>query len=317
MHCAVAMTTLRALNIPAPGQDLATWLSATWQAYSAAELHALFSRRALRAGLDSGVVTRLAPNVYAGSMHAQSFQTRVDAAVLWAGARSAVGGAAALYLYGALDHEPARIEVVVDHDRRMAARPPWIRVRRVTYNPPVQHVGRWSAVPPSIALCQGFGECPPDVGVGAVARLIASGKATAIDIVDAVDFVPRVRARRALLRTVAQCAAGAETYLEWHAAEHVFAGREFDCFVRQHRVLAHGRVYRLDMYDERTRVAVEVDGARFHSPLDLWQRDLRRDADLASLGIQTVRFSYQDLHARPAWCRQRLLAILAHRGPAA
>ena len=309
------MTTLRALNIPIPGQDLSAWLSTTWQAYSAVELEALFSRRALRSALSSGTATRLAPNVYAGSVHAQSFQTRVDAAVLWAGARSAVGGLAALYLYGALDREPGRIEVVVDHDRRMAARPKWIRIRRVTYAPPVQRVGRWSAVPPSIALCQGFGECEPDVGVSAVARLIASGRTTASDIVDASNLLPRVRARRSLLRTVAQCAAGAESYLEWHAAENVFNGRAFHRFIKQHQVVAHGRTYRLDMYDEVTRIAVEIDGAAYHSTTEFWQRDLNRDTDLASLGIQTVRFSYRDLHERPEWCRDRLLSILAHRRP--
>ncbi|WP_084626622.1 type IV toxin-antitoxin system AbiEi family antitoxin [Demequina aurantiaca] len=311
------MVTLRALNIPTPGQDLATWLRATWQAYSAAELEAIFSRRQLRAGLEAGHVTRLAPNVYAGSTHAASFQTRVDAAILWAGPSSAVGGLAALYLHGVLDQEPPRIEVVVWHERRMRARPGWVRVRRVTYDAPVQHVGRWSVVPTEIAICQGFGECAPDVGVSVVARSMATGRASSTAIVEAVDTLPRVKGRRALLRTVAQCAAGAESYLEWHAAQRVFVGKPFDRLVRQHRVVAHGREYRLDMYDQETRVAVETDGASFHSGTDLWQRDLRRDADLASLGIQTVRFSYRDLHDRPQWCRERLLAILASRSPAA
>ncbi|WP_430867275.1 endonuclease domain-containing protein [Demequina aurantiaca] len=146
---------------------------------------------------------------------------------------------------------------------------------------------------------------------------MASGKASAGAIVDAVDALPRVKGRRALLRTVAQCAAGAESYLEWHAAEKVFVGKPFDRFIKQYRVVVHGRNYRLDMYDQVTRVAVEVDGAKFHAGTDLWQRDLRRDADLASVGIQTVRFSYRDLHERPQWCRDRLRDILASRKPAA
>lgn len=315
--CAWVMTNLRALNIPSPGQDLASWLGATWQAYSARELEAIFSRRQLQAGLADGSVTRLAPHVYAGTVHASSFQTRVDAAALWAGPQSAVGGLAALYLHGVLDSEPRRIEIVVDHARRMSARPAWIRIRRVTYNAPVQHVGRWSVVSTAVALCQGFGDCALDVGVSAVARSMVTGRTSAGAIVDAADALPRVKHRQALLRTVAQCAAGAESYLEWHAAEHVFVGMPFDRFVRQHRVVAHGREYRLDMYDEITRIAVEADGAKFHAGTELWQRDLRRDTDLASLGIQTVRFSYRDLHERPEWCRARLLAILVSRDPAA
>jgi len=311
------MTTLRTLTIPTPGQSLENWLGVTWQAYTAAELESLFSRRQLQRGLFSGTVRRLAPNVYAGSAHADSFQTRVDAAFLWAGQRSAIGGAAALYLYGAIDSAPQRIEVVVDHRRRMDARPDWVRVRRVTYDAPVQNVGRWSVVAPAIAVCQGFGEMDSGARAGAVVRMVATQRVSVAQLAEALDALPRVRSRSALRRVVARCAAGVESFLEWHAVEKVFVGRPFDRFVLQHRVTAHGRQYRLDMYDDETRLAVEVDGANFHSGTQMWQRDMRRDTDLASLGIQTVRFNYQDLSERPEWCRERLLAVMAVRGPVA
>ena len=43
------------------------------------------------------------------------------------------------------------------------------------------------------------------------------------------------------------------------------------------------------------------------------ERDIRRDAALATLGYLTVRFSHLRLHADPEGCIEELLAILAAR----
>ncbi len=112
---------------------------------------------------------------------------------------------------------------------------------------------------------------------------------------------------------VARVAAGAESYLEVHAMDEVFVGRRFRALLKQHVVSTGGGRYRLDMYDAASMTAIELDGATYHAGVKEWQRDLRRDADLAAVGILTLRFSYRDLTERPQWCRTTARDVLRLR----
>jgi very-short-patch-repair endonuclease len=112
---------------------------------------------------------------------------------------------------------------------------------------------------------------------------------------------------------IARVAAGAESYLEVHGMEEVFVGRRFRNVLRQHVVSTRGGRHWLDMYDAASMTAIELDGATYHAGVKDWQRDLRRDADLAAVGILTLRFSYRDLTERPQWCRAAALDVLRLR----
>jgi very-short-patch-repair endonuclease len=61
------------------------------------------------------------------------------------------------------------------------------------------------------------------------------------------------------------------------------------------------------------RVDFELDGTIAHAAPSDRERDLRRDAELAALGILVVRFTYQRLTREPATVRREVLAILASR----
>lgn len=80
-------------------------------------------------------------------------------------------------------------------------------------------------------------------------------------------------------------------------------------FVRQHPVAG----YFLDLYAEHEKVAFELDGAAYHAGAGHRERDVRRDACLAALGIQVVRYTYQRLVNEPDKVRREVLAILAAR----
>jgi len=129
----------------------------------------------------------------------------------------------------------------------------------------------------------------------------------------ALVAAPRVRNRRALKRRVDAALAGARSFLEETGLQKVFTGKRFEGFTRQHEVMVEGELFVLDMYHHQTRTCVELDGAAHHAGTEQWQRALRRDAILASVGIQTVRFSYADITERPAWCRQQLSEVLERR----
>jgi very-short-patch-repair endonuclease len=71
----------------------------------------------------------------------------------------------------------------------------------------------------------------------------------------------------------------------------------------------------MDFYHEPSKLAVELDGSRYHSEDGARRRDIERDAELAAIGILTIRFSFQDVTERGAWCRRKVLDAVRHRTP--
>lgn len=71
--------------------------------------------------------------------------------------------------------------------------------------------------------------------------------------------------------------------------------------------------FRLDIGYEAERTAIELDGRHFHASPAQRERDMRRDAALASIGWLTLRFSHRRLHDDVAGCRRDALSALAAR----
>jgi very-short-patch-repair endonuclease len=69
----------------------------------------------------------------------------------------------------------------------------------------------------------------------------------------------------------------------------------------------------LDLAFPRERVAVELDGAAYHSAPDTRERDLRRDAALSAREWVVLRFSHRRLHAAPDAVRDELADVLMTR----
>ncbi len=286
-------------------------LSRRPHAFSYRELTALSTEGAVRAALARGEIVRLLPDCYVAAEHSDSFAARADAALTWAGPRAYLGGASALHLWHAIDLPRSHIDVCVPHADRPRG-PAWVKVRRLSYEVETRSVGRLRVAMPAFALVQGYGDIPRTARTEAVYRLIHDG--VSVDDLDlALGSVPRVRERRELTRHIDAALQGAESWLEEESLFTVFNTREFGRFMRQHVIRsAHGR-YRLDMYDPVTRTAVELDGAAWHGAPDQRARDLQRDADLAAMGIQTVRLTYRDIVERPQWCRQVVREVLTRR----
>ncbi|MDN4475852.1 hypothetical protein QQX09_08275 [Demequina sp. SYSU T00192] len=306
------MTHLRALPAVGPGEDLATVMRRSTRAHTFAELASLSSARKARTAIARGEVVRLLPDAYVSAAHQDSFAARADAALLWAGPTAMLSGPAAMYLWGFLDEPPSTIDLLLPHPMHHQT-PPWLRVRRVTWSPPLSRVNGMTVVGPAHAVVLGYGFLAARDRATAVHQAIRTRLVTPRSLIDTLGKVPRVRARRDLRQRLELALAGAESYLEEHGASKVFNTSEFARFVRQHRVRANGGRYRLDMFDPETLTAVELDGDASHSDPSQRQRDLRRDADLAQLGIQTIRISYRDLTTRPEWCRALVRGVLVAR----
>jgi len=81
----------------------------------------------------------------------------------------------------------------------------------------------------------------------------------------------------------------------------------------QHRLRLGRRTIYVDRAFEAERVAVELDGTRWHDQPGQRERDRRRDEELATLGWIVVRLSYRRLVNDPDGARRQLRRILAVR----
>ena len=84
-------------------------------------------------------------------------------------------------------------------------------------------------------------------------------------------------------------------------------------FVQQRRVSVGGEVFVLDAAYDEVKLAVEMDGAAWHGSRAQRERDIRRDALLATVGWQTLRFGFGRLTGSPDACRRDVLAAYRAR----
>ncbi len=70
---------------------------------------------------------------------------------------------------------------------------------------------------------------------------------------------------------------------------------------------------RVDALVPAWALVVEADGRTWHTRLEDFERDRRRDAEAASAGFQTLRFTYHQLVDEPRWVRRILLETGARR----
>ena len=172
------------------------------------------------------------------------------------------------------------------------------------------------AAMPEYAVVQAYGRASPDARAEIVYSAFRSRAVSAASIGRALARMPRVRARAGLEARVAYAADGVESYLEERGLRHVLTGASFQHLLRQHRVFVEGKRFRVDVYDPETSTAFELDGAGAHASFEQRRADVERDALLAGVGIQTVRFTYRDVIDRPKWCRGVALRVMTDRGGA-
>jgi very-short-patch-repair endonuclease len=84
-------------------------------------------------------------------------------------------------------------------------------------------------------------------------------------------------------------------------------------FTQQRRMTVAGQTLFLDAAYDDVQLAVEMDGASWHGSRQQRERDIRRDALLATIGWQTLRFSFGRMTTAPDACRRDIVAARAAR----
>ncbi len=73
---------------------------------------------------------------------------------------------------------------------------------------------------------------------------------------------------------------------------------------------------RVDGLIEAWSVVLEGDGRAWHTRVEDFESDRRRDAEVAAAGLQTLRFTWYQLTQEPDWARRILFDVGAHRAAA-
>jgi hypothetical protein len=119
---------------------------------------------------------------------------------------------------------------------------------------------------------------------------------------------PGVRQLRALGD---RAAAGAGSVLEWDA-QRLIAKNTAEPFLANHPITVDGVIAAAaDLYHERSRTVVFLDGQAYHATADAFERDRRLDALLTAAGYRPIRFTWNDVHERAGQTVHRLLAAIA------
>ncbi|HEX6682369.1 MAG TPA: DUF559 domain-containing protein [Candidatus Limnocylindrales bacterium] len=262
----------------------------------------------------AGKVVRLFPDVYVDATRKREPGVRRHAALRYIGARGALSHTTALAIWRIGWDEPGHdpVHATVSQQVNLTGAKGLVLHRHRESGPRCRR-GGYTVVPLDEALVYSWPLLPASQRAGIVINAVTHGHVTIAELRQRLTLAPKLIGAAELKRLLDLLAAGCHSPLELWGALHVFTGPGMPSLKRQYRVRTGGRTYYLDVYAEAERVAFELDGAAFHTGKVQRERDLRRDAALAAIGIMVVRFTYDRLMHEPDTVRREVLAILAAR----
>ncbi len=279
-----------------------------------AELFQRVSRRTVGTWLTQGKLVRLRPGVFALPGRASHWRTRIAAALEQ---RQAVAShVTALALWDLIEHPPGPVHMTADLNRSgrgpagvVLHRSPGIveegrRVQGLAVTSAERSVVDTWGMPNRVRR-----DDVRAAAITAVRRRLCLPR----DLERELARRPRSAGRAELVRLITLLADGCQSELEIWGCLHVLRAPGMPPFVRQRRLVVAGQTLFLDAAYEEVKLAVEMDGAAWHGSRQQRERDIRRDALLATIGWQTLRFSYGRLTAAPHACRHDIWAAYTAR----
>ena len=273
------------------------------------------SRRTVGTWLTDGRLVRLRPGVFALPSSAQSWRTRLAAAL--EGRDGVASHVTALALWELVEHPRGPVHVTVDLSRSARGSTGVVLHRSPGIVDERRRVDGLSVTAVERAVVDTWGRPAPlrrtDVraaAISAVRRRLCSAK----DLERELARRPRLAGRGELARLVALLRDGCQSELEIWGCLQVLRAPGMPPFVQQRRVAVGTEVFVLDAAYDEVKLAVEMDGAAWHGSRRQRERDIRRDALLATVGWQTLRFGFGRMTVAPQACRRDILATYTARG---
>jgi hypothetical protein len=268
--------------------------------------------RALR----SGQLLRLYPCVYIEPDIAADRRSLIRAALLYAGAGAVISHTTALGVWRLPHPENGPIHLTTASNRHLRGTSELCVHRRVDLKVEAPDVVTRGGMPVT-RLEQSIVDSWPlltgDAKRAPAIQAVNSRMTTPARLAASVKLASRLPGRQELIRLVELQQQGCHSPLELWGYDHVFRGSDMPPMQWQVPVRVNRHTVYLDVFDPEVRVNFELDGAKYHtSPADR-ERDLRRDAALAAMGIVVVRFTHDRLLRDPAEVRRQVLDIVAVR----
>lgn len=241
---------------------------------------------------------RVLPRVYVVRGTPATWQQSLWAALLWAGDGSVASGASAARLWGLPGFEAGPPEVT--NPARGRTRPGIVLHRAEL---PQAHTTRRAGFPVT-TVPRTLVDVAARVGPERVDYLMHHCLHMRLTTLEDLEGVgrdqtgpgfPGARLLREALRSYGTGRAAASP-LEVRLAQRI-ARSGLPPPTRQHEVRVHGRRYYLDFAWPEVRVAVEVDGYRWHSSRTAWERDRARLRELRRAGWTVVQATKEDVDA--------------------
>lgn len=273
------------------------------------ELLGVLSRAELDDEIRRGRLARPFRRAYCRPWEADQPDVLERAALISVGQPSALSHLSALHRHG-LAQRPAQIHTSVPTERVVRPQPGLVVHRRSAMPVPAS---RYPLVSVAESVVAPWPLLARHDQRGPAIAAVRTRKVTPARLRSTLECHPNLPGRKDLAVLVDLLAAGCESELEIWGRSAVFDVPGLRHGVPQHRLQVRERVVRLDLAYLDERVAIEMDGDRWHSTREQRERDRRRDALLAAAGWVTLRFSWRRLHFDVAGCRRDALATLASR----
>ncbi|WP_156163641.1 hypothetical protein [Demequina subtropica] len=272
-------------------------------------------RRGLENAARRGRIIALLPGVYVAAACADSHAVRCEAVRAWSKGRVLIAGESALHLLDSRYPAPKRVRCLGPPAWNARA-PAWVDLTRTGLPRSASSRSGVRCLPAEAALLDAWA-CAPrwrrkDVLYRALWLRIAGPRR----LIDAARRRSRLPDRRMFDGIMGAFTSGATSPTEVMARREVFVGPEFAELEWQVAMVIEGRDRTADALHRRSRTVIECDGEAYHGSRAARRRDRERDTEFGSAGWHTVRFSFQDLSGRPAWCRRMVrLTISARLAP--
>jgi very-short-patch-repair endonuclease len=295
-------------------RELLAWAGRRGGVFTRADALARFAAHVVDDAVQAGVLIRVLPSTYAladdrGTLRRAALVHRPDAAL---------AALDALDVWAILSDPPAHgpIRMVTDATHRESTVPQLRVSRRAAFrNAPPDVVVRAGMRVTRLeqTIVDSWPYLPPIDRRAPALVAVRERRTTGARLLDALSARGRVTGAAEMRETFGLVAAGCHSPLEVWGHQKVFSQGELRRAQCQARVQIGGKVVFLDRYYADEMLAVELDGAAYHGAPHQRERDIRRDAALATLGIQTIRFSHPRLFGDREGVRAETLDVLAMR----
>jgi very-short-patch-repair endonuclease len=272
------------------------------------------SRGTLANWLAAGKLIRVGQGRYALPAAAPLWRTRLAAAL--EGRRAVASHVTALALWGLVEHPSGPVHITVDLTKSAHGSAGVVVHRSDGAFDQRLRVDSLAVTTAERSLVDAWGSPAPlrpeqvrAAAITAVRRRVCRPP----DIQREVARRPQLARRAELSRLVSLLADGCQSELEIWGCLQVLRAPGMPPFVQQRRVVVNGEAFFLDAAYDEVKLAVEMDGAAWHGSRQQRERDIRRDALLATVGWQTLRFGFQRMTTAAEACRRDIKAAYEAR----